>query len=891
MPSTPSGRRPDGDAGNLYAMTDAPTGREREYDALVAAAREAAGGHGSIVFLAGRNGTGKTALIRALTANLGDEFQVASVVCYETGVGNPLGPFGEVLRALASRGDRAKRVLEVVGQVAPPLVELIPVIGKLAAVGLKAAATAYGLGADHGAQQAQLAEDVAAALERVADDMPLVITMRDAQWIDGPSTEVIRRMAEDIDTRRLLLVLAYDEEQVDDDHLLIRTRAELLERTEPVRIRLGEFDIDGVRAVVDARYGGPLGDGFAPWLLDRTDGNPLFLNQYLTTLEQQGVLRQDADGWALDDGALAAAPTPETLIELLQPRVAGLADEERSLLENGAVQGRRFLSTVLVTLLDREEDEILDALARLERDRRLITLESAEDWWSDRSNQYEFEPGVLQEILYARYGRSAYERKRRHKAVAEALEALIAADDPPPRHALLEIARHYEQAGDALGSGRRLVQVAESTFGEGADRETATIAEQAVCLLRGNADTEAQALLARAIVLALLGGEPSWRAGHANVDGDAVLAAAAEAVAAADAAGDPALRANARFAAGLVRIAYQGLHEGIAVFREALDLAREAGDRAGEFAILIHLAHHVDSVDLEQGWALLEQAQALLTDGALEGPALAFETERLHMRMGVAAFDLGHYGQALELLVPTADALRATRRRFEAAWAMGFLAQVYTAIGLYEAAEATVQAAIGLFADQPGTLGLRGYLRAFLGHVYLEWKPPRLDQARVELEAGRAEAEASGYKGVMPLVHTHWAELLIAEGTPEARREADAALAASDSFGWARSQIADWSLRARIALADERVSDAVELSTRAVDELKARGGAVPATRSEEILLTHARVLKAAGSPAAAEYAAKAAAVVRAKAESLGDPAQRQSFLERVQLSADALAGV
>ena len=869
-------------------MPRAPNGREREYETLLAAAREAAGGHGSIVFLAGRNGTGKKTLIETLTADLGEDYEVATVRCYETGVGNPLAPFGEILRALAARGERSRRIKQIVGEVAPALVELIPVIGKLAAVGAKAAVTAYGLGDDHPTQQAQLAEDVAAAVKHIADDRPFVITIREAQWIDGPSTEVIRRLAEDIESHGLLLVLAYDEELVDDGNVLARARLDILDQPRVSRLTLGPFDLEGVRTIVRERYGSPLGDGFAAWLLDRTDGNPRFVHQYLTTLEQQSVLREGPDGWTLDERAIAAAPTPETVIELLQPRVSTLAPEEASLLNNGAVQGRRFLSTVLVKVLGRDESEILDALARLERDRRLITLETAEDWWSDRSNQYEFDPGALQEIMYGQYVRTAYDGRPRHKAVAEALEAMIAGDDPPPRHALMEIARHYEQAGDPLAAGRRLVQVAESTFAEGADRETATTAEKAVRLLCKSSEPEAQRLLARAVVLALLGGEPVWRARPEEIDGTVILDLAQRGITAADAAGDPALRANTRFAAGLVRIGYEGLHEGIAAFREALQLAREAGDRAGEFAILIHLAHHVDSIDLHEGWELLQEAQALLDGGALEGPALAFETDRLHMRMGVAAFDLGRYGQALELLAPTGDRLRASRRRYETAWAMNFLAQLYCAIGLYEAAEASMQAAIGLF-DEPGTLGLRGYLRAFLGHVYIEWDPPRLDQARAELERGRAEAEASGYKGVIPLVETHWAELLVAEDTPESRREAEAVLAASDSFGWARSQIAAWSLRARVALADQRVEDAVELSTRAVEALEQRGGAVPATRSEEIFVTHAHVLAAAGSAAAPDYAAKAAQVVRDKAETLSDPAQRQSFLERVRLSVDALA--
>ncbi|HET8758038.1 MAG TPA: AAA family ATPase [Solirubrobacteraceae bacterium] len=869
--------------------TAAPTGREREYQALLAAAQEAAGGHGSIVFLAGRSGTGKNSLVRALVQDLGDEYEVASVVLYETSVDNPLGPFGEILRALTAKGQRARRILEVIGQVAPPLVELIPVIGKLAALGLKSAATAYGLGAEHRAQQTQLAEGVATALKGIADDGPLVITICDAQWIDGPSTEVIQRLADDIGNRALLIVLAYDDELADDDNLLTQLRIALLERDAARTLTLAEFDVTAVAAVVRQRYGSPLGAGFAQWLLERTDGNPMFLHHYLSTLEQQDVLRRDGDGWTLDESALAGAPTPATLRDLLEPRVAKLAPEDASLLNNGAVQGRRFLSTVLVRMLDRDEREILDALARLERDRRLITLESAEDWWSDRSNQYEFDPGALQEIVYGRYVRTPYERRAPHRAVAEALEALIAGDDPPPRHALMEIARHYEQAGDPVAAGRRLVQVAESTFAEGADRETATTAEQAVRLLCKSSDAEAQQLLARAVVLALLGGEPVWRAQPQDIDAQVILDLAQRGIAAADATGDPALRANTRFAAGQVRIAYQGLEEGIAAFREALSLAREAGDRAGEFAILVNLAHHIDSIDLRQGWELLENARTLLDSGALEGATLAFETDRLHKNMGVAAFDLGRYGQALELLASTGERLRASRRRYETAWAMNFLAQVYCAIGFYEAAEASMQSAIGLFDDQPGILGLRGYLRSFLGHVYVEWEPQRLDRARAELERGRAEALASGYKGVLPLVDVHWAELLVAEGTPEGRREADAVLAASDSYGWARSQIAAWSLRARIALADDRVQDAVELSTRAVEALEQRGGATPATRSEEIFLTHARVLAAAGSATAGGYAARAAKVVRAKAGSLSDPAQRQSFLERVRLSRDALS--
>jgi hypothetical protein len=94
-------------------------------------------------------------------------------------------------------------------------------------------------------------------------------------------------------------------------------------------------------------------------------------------------------------------------------------------------------------------------------------------------------------------------------------------------------------------------------------------------------------------------------------------------------------------------------------------------------------------------------------------------------------------------------------------------------------------------------------------------------------------------------------------------------------------------VRARIALADGRVPDALTLSTYAVELLEAHGGCVPTVQSEEIFVVHAQVLVAAGSEGARGYAAKAEAIVKDKADSLPD-GPRRSFLERVQLSRDVL---
>jgi len=294
-----------------------PIGRDPELAQLVAAAESAAAGRGSIVFLEGPTGSGKSLLLKSLAdavAELPEEKRadVVSVVCYETGAGNPLGPFGEVLRALTSqerRGDRAKRTLELIGQIAPPLVELIPVIGKLAAVGVKAASDlgVYALGGNREAQQLELAADVALALRSVAAESPLVVAVDDAQWIDAASTEVVARLAQDPEAHPLLLVVAYDPGLVTDKDLLARARAAVA--TRPGVTGPGAPAVDGRRGRDGPGRpvrGRPRRE--AGGVAHRPDrGHPLYLTQYLALLEEQGVLEQGEAGWSLD-GTIAGEP-------------------------------------------------------------------------------------------------------------------------------------------------------------------------------------------------------------------------------------------------------------------------------------------------------------------------------------------------------------------------------------------------------------------------------------------------------------------------------------------------------------------------------------------------------------------------------------------------------
>src|SRR5260370_39573777 len=80
------------------------------------------------------------------------------------------------------------------------------------------------------------------------------------------------------------------------------------------------------------------------------------------------------------------------------------------------------------------------------------------------------------------------------------------------------------------------------------------------------------------------------------------------------------------------------------------------------------------------------------------------------------------------------------------------------------------------------------------------------------------------------------------------------------------------------------VEAALEHSTQAIKHLK-QSGIMSALRIEEILYNHYLVLKAAKhEQEASDYIKEAYAIVQEKAETISNPVQKQTFLERVPVS-------
>ena len=76
-------------------------------------------------------------------------------------------------------------------------------------------------------------------------------------------------------------------------------------------------------------------------LLQKTDGNPFFLQQFLTALRDQKLLAFDAERgrWVWDEAQVAAAVASDNVVDLMVARLRRLSDAAREVLTLGACIG------------------------------------------------------------------------------------------------------------------------------------------------------------------------------------------------------------------------------------------------------------------------------------------------------------------------------------------------------------------------------------------------------------------------------------------------------------------------------------------------------------------------------------------------------------------------
>jgi class 3 adenylate cyclase/tetratricopeptide (TPR) repeat protein len=287
----------------------------------------------------------------------------------------------------------------------------------------------------------------------MAQTQPLILVFEDIHWAEEPLLELIEHMTDWVRDGSLLILCLSRPELLDirSDWGGGRVRATSIE-LEP----LGEADseqlIDALSEV------GDISPETRRALLEKTGGNPLFLEEVMLTVAECGEEQ-------------AAAGIPDTLQALIAARIDRLGPGSKAMLQRASVIGRSFWAGALEHLSSGESVE--ETLQDLQL-RDLVVQQSR----SSLSNEtgYRFKHVLIRDVAYASLTKSA--RAGHHARFAQWLGER-AGDE------LLEIrAHHLDHAASLLADldgapPAELAQEAAATLQEAGRRSLAREANQA----------------------------------------------------------------------------------------------------------------------------------------------------------------------------------------------------------------------------------------------------------------------------------------------------------------------------------------------------------------------------------------------------------------------------
>jgi DNA-binding winged helix-turn-helix (wHTH) protein/predicted ATPase len=407
-------------------------GRDEEIDLLLRRWQRAKTGDGQVVLISGEPGIGKSRLTVALEERLvaaaAEPFVRLRYFCSPYHQDSALFPFVDQLGRAAgfARDD-------------PPAARLEKLETSLARAEMTGEDMAFladllSLPASECRQLPNLSpqrkkerilEVLIRQLEGLARRLPVVAVFEDAHWIDQTSHELLDLVVEHVRRLPVLLIVTFRPE----------FQPPWSGQAQVATLVLNRLDGDGRTALVGQIAGGKaLPDEVVSEIVSRTDGVPLFIEEFTKNVLESGLLREERDRYALD-GALPAFAIPTTLHASLLARLDRLGSA-RHVAQIGAVIGREFSYTLMHAVSDLPDNELRGALASLVASELVFQRSTPPD------AVYSFKHALVQDAAHGTLLRRA--RKQLHAQVAEALEA----QSPKLMDTQPELfAQHYAEAG------------------------------------------------------------------------------------------------------------------------------------------------------------------------------------------------------------------------------------------------------------------------------------------------------------------------------------------------------------------------------------------------------------------------------------------------------------
>jgi len=432
--------------GSMRGLTglQAPlVGRDAEAREVSLAVRDLQSGRGGIVLVEGEAGIGKSRLIAEIRQHL-DGTPVACRWLEGRGLsyGRSLSYhlMAGVLRHYLGLSDEddETRVWLKLRAMGPDLFgsrvdETLPYLAMLLGLRLPEAMADKIPQADPQLLQQRVFVAFGEWVEAVGAEGPLVLAFDDLHWADPSSVGLIEYLMA-LTLHNPLLILCVSRPDREAPFWEVRERAMADYASSLVHIPLDPLSLDESRGLVDSLL---QMENVPPEVekvvLSRAEGNPLFVEEVLRTLIEEGTLTRDNGDWQITR-TVDVTEIPDTLQGVLTARIDRLNDSMKRVVQIAAVVGRVFQRHVLDRVVD-DASILDDCLAQLQI-AQIIRERSPEP-----EPEFIFKHILTQEAAYQSL--LGQQRRAYHRRVADALARLFW--ERGEEYAGL-VAAHYERA-------------------------------------------------------------------------------------------------------------------------------------------------------------------------------------------------------------------------------------------------------------------------------------------------------------------------------------------------------------------------------------------------------------------------------------------------------------
>ncbi len=387
--------------------------RADELGRLKVALEKAVQAEGSLVFVAGEAGVGKTRIAEELLAHAKNKRATTLYGRCSRREGKiPYAPWIEQIREFV-RGSPPQLLFKVVGGYGSEVAKVVPEI--TASVGPVSTTSSGSVDQD----RLRFMNAISQLVVNVSKEGPLLLVIDDMNWADAGSLDLLLSAARQASSHRLFIVGIYRDVEVEDDSDLFDFLYEVKREKLGETLTLKGFGPEDTGLMIGEILNERTVDvEFRDLVYSKTAGNPFFIEELVRSLVEQGVLFRTAKGW--DRKPISEIEIPSGVRTVIKQRLSNLDEESLRVLSVASVtssESKEFSFALLKAVTGMEENRLVDVVDRILKTRLIRETKMA----SGRPG-FTFMDTRIRDAIYDEM--TQLRRSRFHLKTAQAVEEI-----------------------------------------------------------------------------------------------------------------------------------------------------------------------------------------------------------------------------------------------------------------------------------------------------------------------------------------------------------------------------------------------------------------------------------------------------------------------------------